>query len=73
MDPMDLSSVRAIAQRALADGKLTSQENDEIEAAILADGVISDQELQLLEQIGQRVRSGEIQLVDAEGHPIDIP
>jgi len=70
---MDISSVQAIVRRALADGKLTSQENDEIEAAILADGVISDPELQLLEMIGRKVRSGEIQLVDAEGHPLDLP
>lgn len=70
---MDISSVQAIVQRALADGKLTSQENDQIEAAILADGVISDRELQLLEMIGRKVRSGEIQLVDAEGRPLDIP
>lgn len=69
---MDITTVRAIAQRALADGKLTAQENDQIEAAVMADGVISDQELQLLEMIGRKVRSGEIQLVDAEGRPLEV-
>lgn len=70
---MDFSRVKAIARQALADGQLTSEENDQIEAAILADGVISDQELQLLDMIGRKVRSGDIKLVDAQGHSIDIP
>ncbi len=70
---MDFSKVKAIAQQALADGQLTSEENDQIEAAILADGVISDQELQLLDMIGRKVKSGEIKLVDAQGRSIDIP
>lgn len=70
---MDFSKVKAIAQQALADGQLTSEENDQIEAAILADGVISDQELQLLDMIGRKVKSGEIKLVDTQGRSIDIP
>ncbi len=64
---MDFAHVKAIAERALADGMLTSEENDEIEAAIYADGIVSPEELALLEAIGQKVRDGEIQLVGPNG------
>ncbi len=67
---MDIAAVKAIVERALEDGKLTSAENDEIEAAIMADGIISDAELELLESVGRKVRSGEITLIGPDGEPV---
>ncbi len=67
---MDFNQVKAIVDKALEDGALTSAENDEIEAAIMADGIISDEELELLESIGRKVRSGEIKLIGPDGQPI---
>jgi hypothetical protein len=60
---MELAAIRALAEQALADGKLTSAEYDAIEAAVAADGVITDAEEALLSLIGLKVRNGEIELV----------
>jgi hypothetical protein len=67
---MDIASVRAIADRALADGKLTAAEHDEIEAAILADGVVTAEEMELLESIAEQVRQGRIELIGPDGRPV---
>ncbi|MDX2273623.1 MAG: hypothetical protein NW237_16960 [Cyanobacteriota bacterium] len=69
---MDFGHVKHLVDRALADGKLSAQEHDEIEAAIDADGVISDEEMALLDMVAEKIRSGEIQLVTPAGEPIEF-
>lgn len=59
---MDLEQVKAVIQRALADGVLNQTEMDEIEAAIHADGVVSAAEVALLDNIYAKLESGEVQL-----------
>ena len=61
---MDIERVRAIVQRALADRKLTRAEQDEIMAAVLADGRVSPEERDLLQQIQLDLRLGKIESVD---------
>lgn len=61
---VDIERVRAIAQRALADQKLTRAEQDEIMAAVLADGRVSPEERDLLQQIQTDIRLGKIESVD---------
>jgi len=59
---MELSAIHALVEQALVDGKLTSPEYDAIEAAVAADGVITDAEEALLTLIGLKVCNGEIEL-----------
>ncbi len=59
---MNWAEVKAIAERALADGTLTQAELDEIMAAIMADDRISDEEQELMASIQQKVLRGEIKL-----------
>ncbi len=61
---MDISDVKAIAERALADGILSPNEMAEIEEAVMADGVVTDEEVKLLEEIRTKVLRGEIKLGD---------
>ena len=61
---VDIERVRAIVQRALADRKLTRAEQDEIMAAVLADGRVSPEERDLLQQIQLDLRLGKIESVD---------
>ncbi len=59
---MDFDQVKAVADRALADGCLTPEEMKEIEDAVMADGKVSEEELQLLEEIRTKVLRGEIRI-----------
>ncbi len=61
---MDIERVREIVQRAVADRKLTRAEQDEIMAAVLADGRVSPEEQDLLRQIQEDIRLGKIESVD---------
>ena len=61
---MDIERVREIVQRAVADRKLTRAEQDEIMAAVLADGRVSPEEQDLLKQIQEDIRLGKIESVD---------
>lgn len=59
---MEWAEVRAVAEKALADGKLTATEREEILAAIMADGEVSPEEMALVDQIAERITRGEIDL-----------
>jgi tellurite resistance protein len=59
---MEWAEVRAVAEKALADGKLTAAEREEILAAIMADGEVSPEEMALVDQIAERITKGEIDL-----------
>lgn len=61
---MEIERVREIVQRAVSDRKLTRAEQDEIMAAVLADGRVSPEEQDLLKQIQEDIRLGKIEFVD---------
>lgn len=60
--PMELPEIRALVDQALADGKLTQQEMDEIMKAIMADDVVSAEELKMLDEIERKILENEIDL-----------
>ncbi|MEL7083453.1 MAG: hypothetical protein AAGM36_03050 [Cyanobacteria bacterium J06597_1] len=61
---VDIERVREIVQRAVADRQLTRAEQDEIMAAVLADGRVSPEEQDLLREIQEDIRLGKIKSVD---------
>jgi uncharacterized membrane protein YebE (DUF533 family) len=59
----DLDALKALINKALADGKITRQEIHEIHAFILADGKVSDEEAILMSSmIMEKVKTGQIQM-----------
>ena len=61
---MDIEAVRKIVNRALADKQLTRAEQEEIMAAVLADGRVSPEEQALLDKLLEDIRQGNIKSVD---------
>lgn len=59
---MEIPELRALVDQALADGKLTQQEMDEIMKAIMADDVVSAEELRMLDEIERKILENEIDL-----------
>lgn len=59
---MEYSQVKALVDRALEDGVLTPEEMTEIDQAIQADGVISEEERALIDELYARFMRGEIQI-----------
>ncbi len=56
--------LRNLVHQALADRVLTRAEQQQIMAAILDDNYVSWEEQQLLEDIAEQIRQGQIQVVD---------
>ncbi len=57
----DLEKLRAIIERAVADGKLTKSEMDTIKAAMAADKKITFEELELCRTlIWEKIQNGEL-------------
>lgn len=59
---MDIHEVRALVERALEDGRLSLEEMNDIEAAIMADDLVTDEEKQLLEEIRLKVLRGDVKV-----------
>ncbi len=59
---MELPQIKALVEKALADGVLTQREMDEIMAAIMADDRVSSEEMEILDLIEQKVLNNEIHL-----------
>lgn len=60
-DLQDLEKLRFVIEQAVADGKITKDELDQIKAIAWADGKITPQELELYSTlILQKIRSGEL-------------
>lgn len=60
----DLEKLKALIERAIADGKLTGDEMAMIRAAMWADRVVSPEELELVRTlISEKIRSGELEWV----------
>ncbi len=61
---MDITELKALVNRALADKVLTRAEQQQILKAVTADHKISPEEHELLESIVERLNSGEIKAVE---------
>ncbi len=59
---MEASDIRKMIERALADGKLSRQESDDIKAAISADEKVTEEECEMFRQLQEKVWRGEVQL-----------
>jgi uncharacterized tellurite resistance protein B-like protein len=59
----DLEKLKALIERATADGKLTQAEIETVKVALRADGQITPQELELVQQlIYDKLQSGELEM-----------
>ncbi|MCJ2542058.1 hypothetical protein [Thermostichus vulcanus] len=61
---MEITELKALINRALADKVLTRAEQQQILNAVTADQEVSPEEHELLELIVERLSSGEIRAVD---------
>ncbi|MEM6445199.1 MAG: hypothetical protein AAFY57_01440 [Cyanobacteria bacterium J06642_2] len=61
---MEIDEVKAVIQRALADRQLSRAEQNDIMAAVLADGRVSPEEQELLNGLLDKIRQGYIKVVD---------
>ncbi|NJL97507.1 MAG: hypothetical protein HC818_06965 [Synechococcaceae cyanobacterium RM1_1_27] len=59
---MELDQVKAIVDKAMADGKLSRQEIDQIMDAVMADNKVSIGEMELLEMIENKILNQEVDL-----------
>lgn len=59
---MEIPEIKALVDQALADGKLTQQEMDEIMKAIMADNVVSAEELRVLDELERKILENEVDL-----------
>jgi len=61
-DLENLDKLKAVIERAIADGKLNETEKQQIKAAAWANGKITPQELELIRNlILEKIRNGELQ------------
>jgi hypothetical protein len=58
----DTSRVKKMIERALADGKLSSRESQDIKAAIYADKKVSSEECKLFRLLQEKIWQGEVQI-----------
>jgi uncharacterized tellurite resistance protein B-like protein len=62
-DLKDLEKLKAIIEKATADGKLTEAEIQTVRTVIYADGQITPQEMELVQQlIYDKLQSGELEM-----------
>lgn len=57
---MDTAQIKALVEKALEDKILTLEEHGRIIDAVLSDGQISEEEEKILQELLERVASGEI-------------
>ncbi len=55
-------NIKALVERILEDGILTAAEQRELNAAILADGVVSPEEKVEIERLWELIKNGEIEV-----------
>ncbi|ACK65078.1 conserved hypothetical protein [Rippkaea orientalis PCC 8801] len=61
---MDITQVKTRIERALADGRLSRQESQDIKAAILADKQVTEEEHKLWRELQNLIFTGEVKLED---------
>ena len=60
----DTSKIKKMIDRALADGRLSRQEDEDIKAAIGADNKVTEEEMRLYRELQQLVFQGDILIDD---------
>ena len=60
----DTKKLKKMIERALADGRLSSQEDEDIKAAIAADHKVTEEEMKLYREMQQMVFEGDIKIDD---------
>lgn len=63
---MDIEQIRAMVERALADGRLSRLESEAIKNAIYADKIVTREEAKLLRELHEKIWTGEIIFDDPE-------
>ncbi|HBB32389.1 MAG TPA: hypothetical protein DDZ80_31865 [Cyanobacteria bacterium UBA8803] len=61
---MEFTKIKAMVDRALADGKLSRDEREQIMNAVYADKKVTTEECELLRTLQEKVWKGEIQIED---------
>lgn len=61
---MEISKIKKMIERALADGKLSRQEDEDIKAAIFSDGKVTEEEMKLYRELQKQVFDGDILMED---------
>ncbi|MGK7876515.1 MAG: hypothetical protein AB4426_25435 [Xenococcaceae cyanobacterium] len=59
---MELSQIKVMIERALADGRLSRQESETIKAAIYSDKKVTPEECELFRLLQEKVWLGEIKI-----------
>ncbi|MEA5533244.1 hypothetical protein [Crocosphaera sp. XPORK-15E] len=57
---MEIQQIKAMIERALADGRLSRQEDDDIKAAIFSDKKVTEEEMKLYRELQKQVFEGDI-------------
>ncbi len=60
----DTNKIKKIIERALADGRLSQQEDEDIKAAIRSDRKITQEAMKLYRELQQKIFEGEILIDD---------
>ncbi|EAZ91052.1 hypothetical protein [Crocosphaera chwakensis] len=58
------NKIKKIIERALADGRLSSQEDEDIKAAIRSDQKVTEEAMKLYRELQQQIFEGEIIIDD---------
>ena len=61
---MSGNKLKKMIERALADGRLSRQEDEGIKAAIRADNKVTEEEMKLYRELQQMVFEGELKIED---------
>ncbi|MDJ0582184.1 MAG: hypothetical protein AB4060_02165 [Crocosphaera sp.] len=60
----DTNKLKKMIERALADGRLSRQEDEDIKAAIAADNKVTEEEMKLYRELQQMVFEGDLKIDD---------
>ncbi|MGK7883072.1 MAG: hypothetical protein AB4057_00405 [Crocosphaera sp.] len=60
----DTNKLKKMIERALADGRLSRQEDEDIKAAIAADNKVTEEEMKLYRELQQMVFEGDLKIED---------
>ncbi len=60
----DTKKLKKMIERALADGRLSRQEDEDIKAAIAADNKVTEEEMKLYRELQQMVFEGDLKIED---------
>ncbi len=61
---MEISPIKKMIERAIADGSLSRQEDEDIKAAIFSDGKVTEEEMKLYRELQKQVFDGDIIMED---------